>query len=95
MNMLRCPSCNNKIPFWKTWNPINFSGIKCPSCKKIIIVDNKKNSSWIAGIGGWVGALALRNLVKSNFRLNAVIITILWFLSIVFASSLFTKFKIK
>ncbi|MGH4125446.1 MAG: hypothetical protein ACREV6_21230 [Clostridium sp.] len=93
--MLRCPNCNNKIPFWKTWNPLNFSGIKCSTCKKIIIVDNKKNSSWIGGIGGGVGSLVLINLVKSNFRLSAIIITILWFLSIVFVSDLFTKLKIK
>ncbi|MGH4140069.1 hypothetical protein [Clostridium sp.] len=93
--MLRCPNCNTKIPFWKTWNPLNFSGIKCLTCKKIIIVDNKKYSFWIGGIGGLVGSLVLINLVKSNFRLNAVIITILWFLSIIFVSDLFTKLKIK
>ncbi|MBZ9689226.1 hypothetical protein G9F72_023295 [Clostridium estertheticum] len=95
--MLRCPNCNNKIPFWKTLklNITNFSGITCSTCKKILFIDNKKNSSWIGGIGGGVGALVLINLVKSNFRLNAVIITILWFLSIVFVSNLFTKFKIK
>ncbi|MGV8980949.1 hypothetical protein [Clostridium sp.] len=93
--MLRCPNCNTKIPLWKTLNPVNFSGIKCSTCKKVIIVDTKKSTAWIGAIGGGFGALVLMNLVKSNFSLNAVIITILWFLSIVFASSLFTKFKIK
>ncbi len=93
--MLKCTNCNTKIPFWKTLNPLNFSGVKCSTCKNIIVMDNKKGTSWIGSIGGGVGALVLINLVKSNFRLNAIIIMILWFSSMVFASYLFTKVKIK
>ncbi|GAA0720646.1 hypothetical protein GCM10008905_10060 [Clostridium malenominatum] len=92
--MLMCPNCKSKIPFWKPWFLTNFNGINCSTCGKKLS-GNKKINSLIGGIGGGLGTLVLLNLYKSNFSFGSVGITVLWILSVCFASSLFTKLEIK
>jgi len=92
--MLQCPNCNSKIPFWKPWFMTNFNGIKCTSCEKRLIA-NKKINSFIGGIGGGTGALIFMNLYRSNWDIIAVIIMILWFVSLLLATSCLTKLEIK
>lgn len=92
--MLRCPNCNSKIPFWKPWFLTNFNAIECPACGEKLLA-NKKINSLIGAIGGGTGALTFINLIKSNYSFKAIIIVILWFISSLFVSSLFTKLEIE
>lgn len=93
--MLKCPNCNSKIPFWKPWFLTRSNGIKCSTCEKTLMLGNKKTNTLIAASGGGIGALVIMNLLQSRFGLKAVMITILWFSSVLFASSCFLKFKVK
>lgn len=93
--MIRCPNCTNKIPYWKISILTRFNSIKCSSCEKQLIIANIGICSLIGGIGGGVGALVLMHLFRSHFRLTAISITIIWLISLIFASFRFTRLKVK
>ena len=84
--MLKCPNCGGKIPFYKPWLLTNSSHITCSSCGEKLYA-NKKINSRIGGIGGFIGVII-------GIFFNYIII-IPFFLCVLLASTVFTKFEVK